>query len=259
MANWLTEVRDYCPAHLQSKLDGIKPTDSLKWRWLLSIQHDNYQRVTKSDIDAGLKSQVLSAIDGVIRVLIDAVCTGIWDATAAWAASSAESAERAAWSAAWAAWSAAWAARSAESAAWAANSVAWSAAWAASSAESAERAAWSAAWAASSAESAERAAWSAAWAASSAAWAARSAESAERAAWSEMIDALVSMQGDPLTCDREEYQAWQLALADADAKDYRRLIFADWLEERGHTVVANWYRYRAAGRPKGKQFTGVIE
>jgi hypothetical protein len=104
------------------------------------------------DITEELRTQVVSAIEGVLAVVEKWRDTGILDASAARSAeSAAESA--AAWSAASAAWSAASAAESA---------AAWSAESAARSAESAARSAASAAW---SAESAARSAASAAWSA----------------------------------------------------------------------------------------------
>jgi len=125
MKTWLDYVIDTAPTEMRARLRSanITPTDSLRWRWLLTIQADNYARVNALDnIEIDLKNQVLEAIRAVGVLLSNAVCTGRWDESAA------KLTQSAVWSAAMSFGSAAWStARSALSAESAARSAAWSA------------------------------------------------------------------------------------------------------------------------------------
>jgi len=84
--------------------------EPVKWKFCSFLLKENIDRVLKLKIDDKLKEQVVTAIQGVLKLHENALETGKWDESAAWSAawSAARSAESAAWSAAWSAESAAW-------------------------------------------------------------------------------------------------------------------------------------------------------
>jgi hypothetical protein len=103
--------------------------EPVKWTFCAYLMKENIDLVQALDIDESLKTQVIDAIRGVLRVHETALETGVWDENAA--ARSARSARSARAEAAWSA------ARSAARSAWSAAEAA--------RAEAAAEAAWSAA------------------------------------------------------------------------------------------------------------------
>lgn len=102
---------------------------TVKWQFCAFLMRENINYVSGLDFDSELKTKILAAIEGVLRVLDKAISTGTWDARtahaaadAAYAAADAADAD-AAYTVAAAAYAAADAADSAADAGCAANTV----------------------------------------------------------------------------------------------------------------------------------------
>ena len=85
MKTWLNYVIADAPPDLQSKLRAAKidATDSLWWRWMLTMMAGNYARTVGLELDDSVKKQVLTALRTVGSLLCDSICTGRWKESAA--------------------------------------------------------------------------------------------------------------------------------------------------------------------------------